>query len=51
MKTEQMVFRKNLSVFSTLIAKKLEDEQTNEVKLDCNDKSHQPMLVNAIAKS
>ena len=41
MKTEKMVFRKNQTIVWSLIAKKLEYAETNEAKLDWNDKSPQ----------
>ena len=51
MKTENLLFRKNQTVVWSLIPEKLEYAETNEAKIDCNDKTPQPMLVNAIAKN
>ena len=51
METENLLFRKNQTVVWSSIAKKIEDAETNEAKLDFIDKSPQPMLLNAIAKN
>ena len=43
--------KKSKSSFISNCEKKLKDAETIEVKLGCNDKSHQPILLNPIANN